>query len=195
MKLRPLASLELELAMERVFILGTTPKGNRMIAEIKGAELIGSRVKASMKGLAAADWAVLGDDGLARFDIRMVLETNDDALIYLSYTGKADWSAGPGSGPIFSVAEFETADDRYMSASKTNCCPLMKPTRSAAMASVAERLGRNPNEQGKKSASKIGSRTSLAACWHTRSVTVGMPNGRLDPSGFGISTRRTGAGR
>jgi hypothetical protein len=30
MKLRPLASLELELAMERVFILGTTPKGNRM---------------------------------------------------------------------------------------------------------------------------------------------------------------------
>jgi hypothetical protein len=66
-----------------------------------------------MKGLAAADWAVLGDDGLARFDIRMVLETTDDALIYLSYTGKADWSAGPGSGPIFSVAEFETADDRY----------------------------------------------------------------------------------
>jgi hypothetical protein len=48
-----------------------------------------------MKGLAAADWAVLGDDGLARFDIRMVLETTDDALIYLSYTGKADWSAVP----------------------------------------------------------------------------------------------------
>jgi hypothetical protein len=113
MKLRPLASLELELAMERVFILGATPKGNRMIAEIKGAELRGSRVNASMKGLAAADWAALGDDGLARFDIRMVLETTDDALIYLSYTGKADWSAGPGSGPIFSVAEFETADDRY----------------------------------------------------------------------------------
>jgi surface antigen len=113
MKLRPLASLDLELAMERVFILGEAPKGNRMIAEIKGAELSGSRVKASMKGLAAADWAVLGDDGLARFDIRMVLETTDDALIYLSYTGKADWSAGPGSGPIFSVAEFETADERY----------------------------------------------------------------------------------
>jgi surface antigen len=113
MKLRPLASLELELALERVFVLGTTPKGNRMIAEIKSAELSGSRVKASMKGLAAADWAVLGDDGLARFDIRMVLETTDDALIYLSYTGKANWSAGPGSGPIFSVAEFETAADRY----------------------------------------------------------------------------------
>jgi hypothetical protein len=113
MKLRPLASLELQLAMERIFVLGPTPKGNRMIAEIKDAELRGDRVNASMKGLAAADWAVLGDDGSARFDIRMVLETTDEALIYLSYTGKADWSAGPGSGPIFSVAEFETADDRY----------------------------------------------------------------------------------
>jgi hypothetical protein len=113
MRLRPLASLELELAMDRVFILGPMPKGNRMIAEIRSAELRGDRVKASMKGLAAADWAVLGDDGAARFDIRIVLETVDDALIYLSYTGKADWSAGPGSGPIFSVAEFETADDHY----------------------------------------------------------------------------------
>jgi surface antigen len=113
MELEPLATLDIELATDRVFILGATPKGNRMIAEIKGAELSGSRVKASMKGLAAADWAVLGDDGSARFDIRMVLETSDDALIYLSYTGKADWSAGPGSGPIFAVADFETADDRY----------------------------------------------------------------------------------
>ena len=114
MKLRPLASLELELAMERVFILGTTPNGNRTIAEIKGAELNGNRVRASMKGLAAADWAVLGNSGLARFDIRIMLETTDDALIYRSYT-RADWAASPGSGPIFSVAEFETADDRYRS--------------------------------------------------------------------------------
>ena len=60
---------------------------------------------------------------------------------------------------------------------------------------MAERLGRNPNEQGRKSASKMGSRTILAACWHTLSITVGMPNGRFDPSGFGISTRRTASGR
>jgi hypothetical protein len=114
MELRPLASLNLDLAGgDRLFLLGATPVGNRMIAEISAAELVGERVKASMKGLAAADWAVLGDDGLARFDIRMVLETADAALIYLSYTGKAEWSAGPGSGPIFVVAELETADERY----------------------------------------------------------------------------------
>jgi hypothetical protein len=113
MELRPLASLDLQLAGDRVFMLGGTPEGQRMIAEISAAELVGDRIKASMKGLAAADWATIGDDGLARFDIRMVLETADEALVYLHYTGKADWSAGPASGPIFAVAEFETADERY----------------------------------------------------------------------------------
>jgi hypothetical protein len=113
MELRPLASLDLILAGDRTFILGSTPRGNRMIAEISSAELKGERITASMKGLASADWATIGDDGLARFDIRMVLETHDGALVYLSYTGKADWTAGPASGPIFAVCEFETADERY----------------------------------------------------------------------------------
>ena len=64
----------------------------------------------------------------------------------------------------------------------------------ASRASVAERLGRKPKLWGRKSASKMGSRTILAAAWHTRSRTVGMPKGRIRPSGLGISTRRTGAG-
>jgi len=81
-----------------------------------------------------------------------------------------------------------------MSASKTKWLPSMKPTRSFSIASSADRFGRNPKEQERKSASKIGSRTSLVACWAIRSFTVGMPNGRVRPSGFGISTLRTGAG-
>ena len=81
-----------------------------------------------------------------------------------------------------------------MSASKTKHLPSMKPTLILSMASVADRFGRNPKLQGKKSASNIGSRTIFVACWHTLSFTVGIPSGRLDPSGFGISTRRTGAG-
>ena len=60
---------------------------------------------------------------------------------------------------------------------------------------MAERFGRNPKLQGRKSASNMGSRTIFVACWPTRSLTVGMPSGRIRPSGFGISTRRTGAGR
>jgi hypothetical protein len=71
----------------------------------------------------------------------------------------------------------------------------MNPTRSRSIACVADRLGRNPYETGKKSASKIGSSTSFTAAWATRSRTVGIPNGRLPPPGFGMSTRLAGAGR
>ena len=46
--------------------------------------------------------------------------------------------------------------------------------------------GRNPYEHGPKSASKMGSSTSLAAICTTRSCTVGMPKGRLAPSAFGM---------
>ena len=67
----------------------------------------------------------------------------------------------------------EASKKLRMSASKTNCRPLGNATRMASRASVAERFGRNPKLQGRKSASNIGSRTILAACWHTRSRTVG----------------------
>jgi hypothetical protein len=70
----------------------------------------------------------------------------------------------------------------------------MNPLRMRSMACVADRLGRKPYEHGRKSASKIGSNTSFAAAWPTRSRTVGIPNG-LNPPDFGINRRRVGAGR
>ena len=71
----------------------------------------------------------------------------------------------------------------------------MNPVLSRSIAIVADRLGRNPYEHGRKSASNTGSSTILAACWATLSRTVGMPSGRLLPSGFGMSARLAGAGR
>ena len=47
----------------------------------------------------------------------------------------------------------------------------------------------------RKSASKMGSSTSVAAICATRSRTVGMPSGRCRPSAFGMYRRRTGCGR
>ena len=79
--------------------------------------------------------------------------------------------------------------------STTNWQPAMNPVLSRSIACTADRLGRNPNEHGRKSASNTGSSTSFAACCATLSRTVGMPSGRLLPSGFGISTRLAGAGR
>src|SRR5215218_3222658 len=62
------------------------------------------------------------------------------------------------------------------------------------MASCARRPGRNPYEHGAKSASQIGSSTSLHAAWTTRSRMVAIPSRRSLPPGLGISRSRTGNG-
>ena len=53
---------------------------------------------------------------------------------------------------------------------------------------------RNPWEHGRKSASKIGSRTIRRACCTRRSSIVGIPSGRSLPFLLGIYTRRTDCG-
>ncbi len=65
------------------------------------------------------------------------------------------------------------------------------------MAIWAERFGRNPKLDARKSASNTGSRTIFAAAITTRSRTVGIPSGRVWPGrpGLGICTRRNGWGR
>jgi hypothetical protein len=84
-----------------------------------------------------------------------------------------------------------------MSASSTQSGPRLATTLMASRAWWAERFGRNPKLTGEKSASKIGSRTILAAVMTTRSATVGMPSGRVAPGLFGLGmwTRRSGRGR
>jgi len=41
------------------------------------------------------------------------VETDDGALIYITYEGRADWSEGPGTKPIYMAPKFETSDERY----------------------------------------------------------------------------------
>jgi hypothetical protein len=84
-----------------------------------------------------------------------------------------------------------------MSASSTQLPRRLASTRIASTAIGAERFGRKPKLDRKKSASNTGSRTVLAAAITTRSRTVGMPSGRVWPGlpGFGMCTRRNGRGR
>ena len=82
-----------------------------------------------------------------------------------------------------------------MSASSTWLPPRAPRTRSVSSACVALRFGRKPYDEARKSASKMGSSTSVAAICATRSRTVGMPSGRCRPSAFGMYRRRTGCGR
>jgi hypothetical protein len=92
--------------------MGDTPHGRRIIGEVTQARLEGERLSANQVGSAAADWALMRADGVVEIDVRIALETDDGALIFLQYDGYND-PAERGTKPILSMMRFETADERY----------------------------------------------------------------------------------
>ena len=111
MQARPFGTFTAPLA--RVEFVGTTPLGRRLIGPIVGGRIEGPVLNATQRGTSAADWLLRGPDGTTVIDVRMALRTDDGAFLYLSYSGRADWSGGVGSGPVYSAFRFDTDDERY----------------------------------------------------------------------------------
>ena len=95
MELVPLCTLEASLG--DMHMVGAGPAGARTVAEVSGGTVTGERLAGTVKGNAAADWMLTSSAGIATLDVRVVVETNDGALIYITYEGRADWSEGPGT--------------------------------------------------------------------------------------------------
>lgn len=94
-------------------VLPNTPAGTRIIVEVSDAVMEGERLSAKQKGVAAADWMTLGADMTGTLDVRALFETNDGALVFTSYKGRADMSKGPGGAPIYAAPLYDTGDERY----------------------------------------------------------------------------------
>jgi hypothetical protein len=65
---------------------GAGPFGTRMIVPVTGGWAKGERITGSFVG-GGGDWLLVGADGFGRLDVRGQLRTDDDAIIYLTYTG------------------------------------------------------------------------------------------------------------
>lgn len=111
MQARPFGTFHAPLA--RVEFLGTTPRGHRLIGPLVGARLDGPVLAATQRGTSAADWLLRGPDGTTVIDVRIAMRTDDGAHLYITYDGRADWSGGIGSGPVYSAFRFDTDDPRY----------------------------------------------------------------------------------
>lgn len=107
-ELVPLGTMTFTLSTPMV--LTDTPRGTRVIVEVTGGTFVGERVRAKQHGAAAADWLTVDAHGLGTLDVRGVMETDDGALIYATYSGRIDTAAG--TGPI-AAPLFDTGDDRY----------------------------------------------------------------------------------
>jgi hypothetical protein len=105
--LRPLCHAVYELGETRTISSG--PTGTRLISEITRARYEGERFCASSLGTACADWATIDPDGRVLVDVRMTLQTDDGAVVFVHYEGRGDAVTGiTCSAPLF-----ETGDERY----------------------------------------------------------------------------------
>src|SRR5262245_12357164 len=87
-------------------LLPNTPSGMRVIFELSDYRVEGDRLRARQKGAAAADWLVVGPEGTGTLDSRVTLETDDGAVVLLSYGGRVDASRGFGGTPIYAAFQF-----------------------------------------------------------------------------------------
>lgn len=105
--LRPLCHVSYQLA--EPIAVSSGPTGSRTIGEIVGARYEGERLKATLKGRAAADWAWIEPSGRVLVDARLTLETDDGATILVTYTGRMNVA----TAGVYSAMYFETGDERY----------------------------------------------------------------------------------
>ena len=103
--------------------IGAGPIGTRMYYEVNGGEVVGDRLRGTVRG--GGEWALIGPDGYLRVDVRAQIETHDGAFLYVQYLGLLEMNAavqqaiGNGTGTEFTDQRFhtnprvETGDARY----------------------------------------------------------------------------------
>ena len=83
MNARPLMRLRFTTAA--VEEIGLTPHGTLSIFPITGGSFEGERLRGIVLG--GADWVTAASDGTRELDLRVTLETDDGALIHMTFTG------------------------------------------------------------------------------------------------------------
>jgi hypothetical protein len=103
LELIPLCTLTVTLAPT----LNVSP--TLVIGEVTAARADGERLKASLKGAAAADWLQVSPDGHGTLDVRITLETDDGAIIHATYSGRLQFD----TLTVYAAPLFHTGDERY----------------------------------------------------------------------------------
>ena len=104
--------------------IGAIPHGTRSIVPVTGGDFEGPRLRGKvMPG--GGDWLLLRSDAVLELDLRITLETDDRALIHMSFQGlrhgPADVIAAlvrgevvdPASYYFRTVPRFETSTEKY----------------------------------------------------------------------------------
>ncbi len=86
LKHQHLMTMTLTVDFAGMLMIGKTPAGLRRIAPVTGGSFSGERLNG--KVLPGADWVINRPDGVMEIDVRLPLQTDDAAMIYLNYQGR-----------------------------------------------------------------------------------------------------------
>lgn len=136
MQLRPFGTLTIRTDPEGLYMLGETAAGKRIIQELLSVRFEGERLRGEMIGKSGADWLAIDGEGHTTLDIRLLLQTDDGAHVFVTLDGRAHWPQ-LGRGPIYSVARLESGDERYR---WVNHLPLIAKGEIGADRAVAHHL-------------------------------------------------------
>lgn len=83
------------------------PEGTKLMVAITGGTVKGAKVNGTVQPYSGGDWVSIGTGGNLRIDVRLTIETDDGAPIFVSYRGVLNGGRAV-CGPLF-----ETGDERY----------------------------------------------------------------------------------
>lgn len=109
MQTRPLMSLRLSTAPTHN--VGAGPHGTRITFPITGGSFEGDRIRGKVLP-GGDDWTVTRQDGVVELDLRVTLETDDGALIHMTFEGIRD-DGTAGASYFRTLPRFETAEAKY----------------------------------------------------------------------------------
>jgi hypothetical protein len=87
--------------------VGLTTRGILSIFPVTGGSFEGERLRGTVLG--GADWVTAAADGTRELDLRLTLETDDGALIHMTFTGVRD----DANNYFRTLPRFETAAPKY----------------------------------------------------------------------------------
>jgi Protein of unknown function (DUF3237) len=105
-RFRPLMVLRLATSARQD--IGSTPQGTLTIFPVVGGSFEGERLRGKVLA-GGGDWVTAHGDGTVTLDLRVTLETDDESLIHMTFSGVRD----DMNHYFRTVSRFETAALKY----------------------------------------------------------------------------------
>lgn len=111
-------------------VIGPVPEGIRANVYTKSGTVTGEKVQGILRSV-GGDWVTIRPDGVGITDVRGTIETQDGALIYLTYTGVLDLGEDgyhkflqgqlPPTAQIRNAPRLQTAHPTYLWLNRVQC--------------------------------------------------------------------------